>query len=65
VAHKVLLETDNKEDDSTEAQSKWRRLGDLALSNGEIELAEKCAEVRQPAYSRWNPSEIIICSFIF
>ena len=45
VAHKVLLETDNKEDDSTESQSKWRRLGDLALSNGEIELAERCAEV--------------------
>jgi len=43
VAHKVLLDTDSKEDDSTEAQSKWRRLGDLALSNGEIALAEKCA----------------------
>jgi coatomer subunit beta' len=29
--------------DSTEVQSKWRRLGDLALSFGDIPLAENCA----------------------
>lgn len=44
IAHKVLVESDKKEEDSTEAQSKWRRLGDLALSHGNIELAQHCAE---------------------
>jgi len=47
IAHKVLLERDSKltqfAEESTESQSKWRRLGDLALLNGEIELAEHCA----------------------
>lgn len=44
IAHKVLLESSKDLDtDGTEYQSKWRRLGDLALSYGEIELAENCA----------------------
>jgi coatomer subunit beta' len=43
IAHEVLKETDTGDDDSTDLQSKWRRLGDLALSNGYIELAENCA----------------------
>ena len=47
VARKVLLELDqaSKEDaTSTESQGKWRRLGDLALTHGDIELAQHCAE---------------------
>jgi coatomer subunit beta' len=47
-AHAVLAEQDSKESqldlESTEMQSKWRRLGDLALSNGDIALAEQCAK---------------------
>lgn len=30
-------------EDSTDTQSKWRRLGDLALLNGDLALAEACA----------------------
>mmetsp|Transcript_97180 Transcript_97180/g.190856 ORF Transcript_97180/g.190856 Transcript_97180/m.190856 type:complete len:1040 (+) Transcript_97180:130-3249(+) len=48
IAHAVLAEQDAKEGkldlESTEMQSKWRRLGDLALSNGELVLAEQCAK---------------------
>mmetsp|Transcript_15386 Transcript_15386/g.23181 ORF Transcript_15386/g.23181 Transcript_15386/m.23181 type:complete len:1014 (+) Transcript_15386:125-3166(+) len=48
VAHKVLLESDSKGGDvdheSTDFQSKWRRLGDLALSRGDVDLAQSCAE---------------------
>eukprot|EP00981_Chlorochromonas_danica_P000867 scaffold211_cov168-Ochromonas_danica.AAC.8 len=48
IARKVLLDIDAQnarlgDDSSTEAQSKWRRLGDLALFNGDLELAETCA----------------------
>lgn len=49
-AHNVLLESDKvyKNDpeyfSSTESQSKWKRLGDLALSQGHIDLAQQCAE---------------------
>ena len=44
IAHKVLLETKVDDVSSTDYQSKWRRLGDLALSNGDIDLAQTCAE---------------------
>lgn len=46
IAHRVLVESDKKSadgEDSTEVQGRWRRLGDLALVNGEIALAESCA----------------------
>jgi coatomer subunit beta' len=49
IARTVLqeLEREDKamsgEETSTEAQSKWRRLGDLALFSGDLELAETCA----------------------
>ena len=58
VARTVLLGVDQKgaageggsagqgaaSEDDTETQSKWRRLGDLALSHGDIDLAQHCAE---------------------
>lgn len=44
VAHAVLRESEKASDDSTDAQSKWRRLGDLALSQGKVALAQGCAE---------------------
>ena len=44
IAHAVLVEGDRGEDDSTDMLSRWRRLGDLALANGDIALAESCAE---------------------
>lgn len=43
IAEEVLMQSEDKDDDSTEVQSKWRRLGDLALSNGSMALAEQCA----------------------
>ena len=40
----VLLDPESKMDeDSTDYQSKWRRLGDLALAYGDIALAKNCA----------------------
>lgn len=52
VANAVLFEQDAAQsavfgaaqNDSTEYQSKWRRLGDLALGNGKLDLAEECAK---------------------
>ena len=50
IAHGVLLESDKVYQNdleyinSTESQSKWKRLGDLALSQGSIDLAQQCAE---------------------
>lgn len=50
IAHNVLLESDKVYQNdaeyinSTESQSKWKRLGDLALSQGSIDLAQQCAE---------------------
>jgi coatomer subunit beta' len=59
IAHKVLCELDAKamndakkgggmaaieQEDSTEVQGRWRRLGDLSLMNGELSLAESCAK---------------------
>lgn len=32
------------QDDSTETQTKWKRLGDLALANYDLDLAERCAK---------------------
>jgi len=43
IAVSVMMESE-KLDDSTDSQSKWRRLGDLALSYGNVELAKKCAD---------------------
>ena len=46
VAHSVLQaeSSASKEDaESTEMQNKWRRLGDLALASGNVELAQNCA----------------------
>ena len=44
MAHSVLLETRVDDTTSTDYQSKWRRLGDLALANGDVALAQTCAE---------------------
>lgn len=44
VAKSILDEAKNEELDSIESQSKWKRLGDLALHYGNIELAQSCAE---------------------
>jgi coatomer subunit beta' len=46
VAHSVLIESDKLDHDmdSTDSQSKWRRLGDLALAQGVVDLAQSCAE---------------------
>lgn len=48
VAHTVLVEYDvncvDQDHDSTDYQNKWRRLGDLALSQGNVELAQTCSE---------------------
>jgi coatomer subunit beta' len=42
IGHSVLL-NGCVDDDSTDSMSRWRRLGDLALSQGEIALAQVCA----------------------
>jgi hypothetical protein len=39
-----LSEQNKGEDDSVDMQNKWRHLGDLALANGNIALAEQCAD---------------------
>lgn len=45
VAHEVLLRDDAGDaEDSIDTQGKWRRLGDLALLNGDLSLAETCAK---------------------
>ena len=46
VAHSVLRDssTDGIDVEGIEYQSKWRRLGDLALSHGRIDLAKMCSE---------------------
>ena len=43
IAHSVMKESTD-DVDSTEYQSKWRRLGDLALHYGDVALAQSCAE---------------------
>ncbi|CAE7741836.1 COPB2, partial [Symbiodinium microadriaticum] len=48
VAHAVMLEYDSamreQDQDSTDYQNKWKRLGDLALSQGSVALAQTCTE---------------------
>ena len=48
VAHTVLVEYDSsmseQDQESTDYQNKWKRLGDLALSQGNVDLAQMCAE---------------------
>jgi coatomer subunit beta' len=43
VAQSVLMES-KEEAESTESQNKWKRLGDLALHYGDVDLARSCAE---------------------
>lgn len=43
VAKKLLDDMPPEEYDTLDAQSKWKRLGDLALSNCDLALVEKCA----------------------
>jgi coatomer subunit beta' len=43
IAHTVLVESGTMDEGSTDYQSKWRRLGDLALANGDVSLAKGCA----------------------
>jgi coatomer subunit beta' len=47
IAHSVLLEESSKlgDEDSTEMNNRWRRLGDLALANGDLDLAQYCAKL--------------------
>jgi coatomer subunit beta' len=42
-AKKVLQDDPTTDVDSTDYQNRWRRLGDLALNSGDIELAQSCA----------------------
>ena len=44
IAHELMTQLKETDKDTTEANSKWKRLGDLALSRGNLELSEKCAE---------------------
>ena len=45
VAHAVLMESARREEDTIENNGRWRRLGDLALSNGNIELSQSCVKL--------------------
>lgn len=47
IAKKVLMESESRccDTGSTEANSRWRRLGDLALAHGDIDLAQHCAKL--------------------
>jgi coatomer subunit beta' len=40
LAHSILLETPDEEKDSTDAQTKWKRLSDAALKDTNLELCE-------------------------
>eukprot|EP00620_Florenciella_sp_RCC1587_P015150 CAMPEP_0182558538 /NCGR_PEP_ID=MMETSP1324-20130603/2016_1 /TAXON_ID=236786 /ORGANISM="Florenciella sp., Strain RCC1587" /LENGTH=867 /DNA_ID=CAMNT_0024770713 /DNA_START=70 /DNA_END=2670 /DNA_ORIENTATION=+ len=44
VAYEILLQIPEADKDTTDTQSKWKRLGDLALSTGDLPRAEQCAE---------------------
>jgi len=47
VATKILgdyTQGGSEDEDSTETMNKWRRLGDLALSSGDVKMAQGCAE---------------------
>jgi coatomer subunit beta' len=43
IATELMGEIKEADKDTTDTTSKWKRLGDLALSKGDLELAEKCA----------------------
>jgi len=43
IAKQLLEEIPEKDRESSDYATKWKRLGDMALSQGNIELAEKCA----------------------
>ena len=43
VAHQVLSSESSDEAEGIDNSSKWRRLGDLALSSGDVKLAQSCA----------------------
>lgn len=53
IAHQILIEESQKyesksgdiDDATTDMNSRWRRLGDLALANGKLELAQHCAKL--------------------
>ncbi|CAN0258147.1 unnamed protein product, partial [Hapterophycus canaliculatus] len=42
-ARKILDDMPKEEYDTTDAQSKWKRLGDLALTKCDLALVERCA----------------------
>ena len=44
VAEQLLVETRDVDRETTEYQTKWKRLGDVALAKGDLRLAELCAE---------------------
>lgn len=43
-ARELLDETHSSNEGSTDYQTKWKRLGDLALANCDLSLAERCAK---------------------
>jgi len=43
IAHEVLDSETEKDEESTDYQGKWKRLGDLALAQGNVKLAQSCA----------------------
>lgn len=43
VAYAILKEMGEGEKGTTDAASKWKRLGDVALAKGDLRLAEECA----------------------
>jgi coatomer subunit beta' len=49
-AHKLLLETPEEEKDSTDTQTKWKRLSDAALKDTNLELCE-AASISSNDYS--------------
>jgi len=49
-AHELLLETPDEDKDSTESESKWKRLSDAALKENNLELVE-AASVASHDYS--------------
>mmetsp|Transcript_2894 Transcript_2894/g.5235 ORF Transcript_2894/g.5235 Transcript_2894/m.5235 type:complete len:990 (-) Transcript_2894:195-3164(-) len=44
IAHEVLEGDSEQDAESTDYQSRWKRLGDLALAQGDVSLAQSCAE---------------------
>eukprot|EP00617_Octactis_speculum_P022210 CAMPEP_0185743254 /NCGR_PEP_ID=MMETSP1174-20130828/926_1 /TAXON_ID=35687 /ORGANISM="Dictyocha speculum, Strain CCMP1381" /LENGTH=988 /DNA_ID=CAMNT_0028415799 /DNA_START=33 /DNA_END=2999 /DNA_ORIENTATION=+ len=44
IGHEILVNLPEADKDTTDAQAKWKRLGDLALAKGHMTLAEECAK---------------------